>query len=130
MSYKESFHSYKTELWPKSYGTFSLEISKCPCILTPKGLWVPYMKFCECNKFFDFLKLFENTELTTHALDQVHCWDANFRLQIGHYENFTPLNFQPLLFSKQWWLTDRRCTLEPLVAKKIMYKVPYSLKAV
>jgi hypothetical protein len=42
-----------------------------------------------------------NTELTIHALDQVHCWDAYFRLQIGHYENFTPLNFQPLLFSKQ-----------------------------
>jgi hypothetical protein len=42
-----------------------------------------------------------NTELAIHALDQVHCWDAYFRLQIGHYENFTPLNFQPLLFSKQ-----------------------------
>jgi hypothetical protein len=71
-----------------------------------------------------------NTELAIHALDQVHCWDAYFRLQIGHYENFTPLNFQPLLFSKQWRLVDCRCTLEPLVAKKIMYKVPYSLKAV
>jgi hypothetical protein len=42
-----------------------------------------------------------NTELAIHALDQVHCWDAYFRLRIGHYENFTPLNFQPLLFSKQ-----------------------------
>jgi hypothetical protein len=42
-----------------------------------------------------------NTELTIHALDQVHCWDTYFRLRIGHYENFTPLNFQPLLFSKQ-----------------------------
>jgi hypothetical protein len=42
-----------------------------------------------------------NTELTIHALDQVHCWDIYFRLRIGHYENFTPLNFQPLLFSKQ-----------------------------
>jgi hypothetical protein len=71
-----------------------------------------------------------NTELAIHALDQVHCWDAYFRLRIGHYENFTLLNFQPLLFSKQWRLVDRRCTLEPLVAKKIMYKVPYSLKAV
>jgi hypothetical protein len=65
-----------------------------------------------------------NTELAIHALDQVHCWDAYFRLRIGHFENFTPLNFQPLLFSKQWRLVDRRCTLEPLVAKKIMYKVP------
>jgi hypothetical protein len=43
----------------------------------------------------------QNTELTIHALDQVHCWDAYFRLRIGHYENFTLLNFQPLLFSKQ-----------------------------
>jgi hypothetical protein len=34
-----------------------------------------------------------NTELAIHALDQVHCWDAYFRLRIGHYENFTPLNF-------------------------------------
>jgi hypothetical protein len=42
-----------------------------------------------------------NTELAIHALDQVHCWDAYFRLRIGHFENFTPLNFQPLLFSKQ-----------------------------
>jgi hypothetical protein len=32
-----------------------------------------------------------NTKLTIHALDQVHCWDAYFRLRIGHYENFTPL---------------------------------------
>jgi hypothetical protein len=43
----------------------------------------------------------KNTKLAIHALDQVHCWDAYFRLRIGHYENFTPLNFQPLLFSKQ-----------------------------
>jgi hypothetical protein len=42
-----------------------------------------------------------NTKLTIHALDQVHCWDAYFHLRIGHYENFTLLNFQPLLFSKQ-----------------------------
>jgi hypothetical protein len=63
-----------------------------------------------------------NTELAIHALDQVHCWDAYFRFWISHYENFTPLNFQPFLFSKQWRLVDRRCTLEPLVAKKIMYK--------
>jgi hypothetical protein len=58
-----------------------------------------------------------NTELAIYALDQVHCWDAYFRPRIGHYENFTPLNFQPLLFPKQWRLVDRRCTLEPLVAK-------------
>jgi hypothetical protein len=63
-----------------------------------------------------------NTELAIYALDQVHCWGAYFRPGIGHYEKFTPLNFQPLLFSKQ--LVDRRCTLEPLVAKKIMYMVP------
>jgi hypothetical protein len=73
---------------------------------------------------------YHNTELAIHALDQVHCWDTYFRLRIGHYGNFTPLNFQPLLLSKQWLLVDRRCTLEPLVAKKIMYKVPYSSKAV
>jgi hypothetical protein len=42
-----------------------------------------------------------NTELAIHALDQVHCWDTYFRLRIGHYGNFTPLNFQPLLLSKQ-----------------------------
>jgi hypothetical protein len=42
-----------------------------------------------------------NTELAIHTLDQVHCWGAYFRLGIGRYENFTPLNFQPLLFSKQ-----------------------------
>jgi hypothetical protein len=42
-----------------------------------------------------------NTELAIYALEQVHCWDAYFRLRIGHYENFIPLNFQPLLFSKQ-----------------------------
>jgi hypothetical protein len=71
-----------------------------------------------------------NTELAIHAFDQVHCWDAYFHLRIDHYENFTPLHFQPLLFSKQWRLVDRRCTLEPLVAKKIMNKVPYSSKVV
>jgi hypothetical protein len=71
-----------------------------------------------------------NTELAIYALDQVHCWGAYFYPGIGHYENFTPLNFQPLLFSKQWWLVDRRHTLEPLVAKKIMYRVPYSSEAV
>jgi hypothetical protein len=42
-----------------------------------------------------------NTELAIYALDQVHCWGAYFCPGIGHYENFTPLNFQPLLFSKQ-----------------------------
>jgi hypothetical protein len=42
-----------------------------------------------------------NTELSIHALDQVHCWGTYFRPGIGHYENFTPLNFGPLLFSKQ-----------------------------
>jgi hypothetical protein len=42
-----------------------------------------------------------NTELAIHALDQVHCWDTYFRLRIGHYGNFTPLNFQQLLLSKQ-----------------------------
>jgi hypothetical protein len=42
-----------------------------------------------------------NTELAIYALDQVYCWGAYFRPGIGHYENFTPLNFQPLLFSKQ-----------------------------
>jgi hypothetical protein len=42
-----------------------------------------------------------NIDLAIHALDQVHCWGAYFRPGIGHYENFTPLNFQPLLFSKQ-----------------------------
>jgi hypothetical protein len=43
----------------------------------------------------------QNTELAIHALDQVHCWGAYFHLRIGHYGNFTPLNFQPLLLSKQ-----------------------------
>jgi hypothetical protein len=71
-----------------------------------------------------------NTELAIHALDQVHCWGAYFRLGIGHYEKFTPLNFQPHLFSKQRRLVDCRCTLEPLVAKTVMYTVPYSLEAV
>jgi hypothetical protein len=71
-----------------------------------------------------------NIELAIHAFDQVHCWGAYFRLGIGHYKKFIPLNFQPLLFSKQWRIVDRRCTLEPLVAKKIMYRVPYSLEAV
>jgi hypothetical protein len=42
-----------------------------------------------------------NTELAIHALDQVHCWDTYFHLRIGHYGNFTPLNFQTLLLSKQ-----------------------------
>jgi hypothetical protein len=42
-----------------------------------------------------------NTELAIYALDQVHCWGAYFRPGIGHYENFTSLNFQPLLLSKQ-----------------------------
>jgi hypothetical protein len=50
-----------------------------------------------------------NTELTIHALDQVHCWDAYFRLRIGHYENFTPLNFQPIFFFKT--MTARRSPL-------------------
>jgi hypothetical protein len=71
-----------------------------------------------------------NTELAIHALDQVHCWGAYFRPRIGHYEKFTPLNFQPHLFSKQRELVDRRCTLEPLVAKTVMYMVPYSSEAV
>jgi hypothetical protein len=47
------------------------------------------------------MEYFSNTELAIHALDQVHCWGAYFHPGIGHYENFTPLNFQPLLFSKQ-----------------------------
>jgi hypothetical protein len=42
-----------------------------------------------------------NIELAIHALDQVPCWGTYFRPGIGHYENFTSLNFQPLLFSKQ-----------------------------
>jgi hypothetical protein len=71
-----------------------------------------------------------NTELAIHALDQVHCWGAYFCPGIGHYENFTPLNFQPFLFSKQRRLVDCCCTLEPLVAKKIMYNVPYSSEVV
>jgi hypothetical protein len=33
ISSKGSFHSYKLELWAKSYATFSLEISNCPSIL-------------------------------------------------------------------------------------------------
>jgi hypothetical protein len=40
-------------------------------------------------------------ELAIHVLDQVHCWGTYFCPGIGHYENFTSLNFQPLLFSKQ-----------------------------
>jgi hypothetical protein len=48
-----------------------------------------------------FIQTSYNTELAIYALDQVHCWGAYFRPRIGHYENFTPLNFQPLLFSKQ-----------------------------
>jgi hypothetical protein len=56
---------------------------------------------CDIRETKDELQVAVNTELTIHALDQVHCWDAYFRLRIGHYENFTPLNFQPLLFSKQ-----------------------------
>jgi hypothetical protein len=91
---------------------------------------LPRFPFVLCRDNSPLGIIIFNTELAIHALDQVHCWDAYFRLQIGHYENFTPLNFQPLLFSKQWRLVDRRCTLELLVAKKIMYKVPYSLKAV
>jgi hypothetical protein len=71
-----------------------------------------------------------NTELAIHALDQVHCWGAYFRPRIGHYEKYTPLNFQPLFFSKQRQLVDRQCTLEPLVAKTVMYTVPYSSEAV
>jgi hypothetical protein len=71
-----------------------------------------------------------NTELAIHALDQVHCWDAYFRPRIGQYEKFTPLNFQPHLFSKQRRFIDHRCILEPLVAKIVMYTVPYSLEAV
>jgi hypothetical protein len=57
-------------------------------------------KYCYVKLIFIHQQAY-NTELTIHALDQVHCWDAYFRLRIGHYENFTPLNFQPLLFSKQ-----------------------------
>jgi hypothetical protein len=71
-----------------------------------------------------------NTKLAIHALDQVHCWGAYFHPRIGHYEKFTHLNFQPLLFSKQRRLVDRRFTLEPLVAKTIMYTVPYSSEVV
>jgi hypothetical protein len=41
-----------------------------------------------------------NTELAIHAHDQVHCWSAYFHPGIGHYEKFSPLHFQPLLFSK------------------------------
>jgi hypothetical protein len=60
-------------------------------------------KICRlCQRDGKFCKIkTTNTELAIHALDQVHCWNAYFRLRIGHFENFTPLNFQPLLFSKQ-----------------------------
>jgi hypothetical protein len=89
---------------------------------------------CQCIELgFDryWNKLFIlNTKLAIHALDQVHCWGAYFRPRIGHYEKFILLNFQPLLFSKQRRLVDRRCTLEPLVAKTIMYTVPYSSEVV
>jgi hypothetical protein len=71
-----------------------------------------------------------NTELAIHALDQVHCWGAYFHPRIRHYEKFTPQNFQPHLFSKQRWLVDHRCTLELLMAKTVMYTVPYSSEAV
>jgi hypothetical protein len=50
-----------------------------------------------------------NTELTIHALDQVHCWDAYFRLRIGHYENFTPPKFPATLVLKT--MTARRSPL-------------------
>ena len=61
-----------------------------------------------------------NTELANYALDQVHCWAAYFRHRIGHFENFTPLNFEPQLFPKAGRLVDRQCTLQPLVGKIIM----------
>jgi hypothetical protein len=51
----------------------------------------------------DFFYTF-NTELTIHALNQVHCWDAYFRLWIGHYENFTPLNYHRLLLTPTSYL--------------------------
>jgi hypothetical protein len=65
-------------------------------------LMSPIYLFSKLIKNHNFKTYFAiNTELAIHALDQVHCWDAYFRLRIGHYENFTLLNFQPLLFSKQ-----------------------------
>jgi hypothetical protein len=59
------------------------------------------MHFVKMDLKQDTFNVMINTELAIHALDQVHCWDTYFRLRIGHYENFTLLNFQPLLFSKQ-----------------------------
>jgi hypothetical protein len=43
--YKGSFHSYLSKLWAKSYGAFSLEISNCPSILTPKVLEAIFQAF-------------------------------------------------------------------------------------
>jgi hypothetical protein len=58
---------------------------RCPGRIDPH---CPHWKECKQKPAPIF-----NTELTIHALDQVHCWDAYFHLRIGHYENFTPLNF-------------------------------------
>jgi hypothetical protein len=62
---------------------------------------IVFGKFGSFGQFWADSTTMVNTELVIHALDQVHCWGAYFRPGIGHYENFTPLNFQPFLFSKQ-----------------------------
>jgi hypothetical protein len=97
--------NYKKWGHPLGCGSSHLCLYSCWNILYQIGdlleLWSMVQKIPKCWWVLK-IQCTKNTELAIYALDQVHCWDAYFRLQIGHYENFTPLNFQPLLFSKQW----------------------------
>jgi hypothetical protein len=73
--------------------------------LLTEAMFLKIIKSLEMDSSFkcEYVKNIDtnNTELAIYALDQVHCWGTYFRPGIGHYENFTLLNFQPFLFSKQ-----------------------------
>jgi hypothetical protein len=57
-------------------------------------------------------------------------FNAHFGAKIGLCETFTPLNFQPFVFSKLWRLIHCQCTSIPSVGNKIIYTILYSLNSV
>jgi hypothetical protein len=57
-------------------------------------------------------------------------FNTHFGAKIGLCENFTPLNFQPFVFSELWRLVHCQCTSIPSVGNKIIYTMLYSLNSV
>ena len=72
------------EQWQKTQLPFEPLQSPGGCVIIKKKFHLPIL--------WNFQGIV-NTELANYALDQVHCWGTYFRHKIGHFENFTPLNF-------------------------------------